>query len=140
MLVWLGWMVRRTFSAMPKLTGDRHQDGAGMIEVLVALSIFAGATTMFLSSLLTGSHAVDRMHESVTASTLATSQIEHSHYQDFLAAPTVYPSLDGLPPGYTVISEASPIPGRDSNIQKLTVSVYRDGELILVRENLKANR
>ena len=52
---------------------------------------------------------------------------------------TSYPKVDE-PEGYTISIEVAPIPDTDTDIQKITVIIYRDGDNILSVEDYKVNR
>lgn len=117
-----------------------REEGIGLVEVLVALSIMGSAVVMFLSSLSTGSKAVGSIYEQTTAENVAQSQLEYTKSQDYAVAPASYDNIASLPPGFTVSAEALAIADRDSNIQRITVTVYRDGEPVLIKEDYKVNR
>jgi type II secretory pathway pseudopilin PulG len=117
-----------------------REEGIGLVEVLVALSIMGSAVVMFLSSLSTGSKAVGSIYERTTAANVARSQLEYTKSQDYTVAPASYDNIASLPPGFTVSAEASAIADKDNNIQRITVTVYRDGEPVFVKEDYKVNR
>jgi len=123
-----------------RIAAIRRQEGAGLVEVLVAVAIAGSAVVMFLSSLSTGSKAVGAMYERVMAENVAQSQLEYTKSQDYVLSPSSYETVASLPPDFTVSAEASAVPDRDVNIQKITVTVYRDGESVLVKEDFKVNR
>lgn len=116
------------------------EKGVSLVEVLVALAITGSAVVMFLSSLSTGSKAVGSIYEKTAAEDVARSQLEYTKSQDYAAAPASYDNIASLPPGFTVSTEASAIADRDNNIQRITVTVYHNGEPVLVKEDYKVNR
>lgn len=116
------------------------QRGAGLVEVLVALLITGTAVVIFISSLYTGSRTVGIIYERTTAENLARSQLEYVKGQEYAAVPTTYEVLPSMPPDFTISAEASAIEERDENIQKVTVTVYRNGETKLALEDFKVNR
>jgi len=118
----------------------RGQDGVSLVEVLVAMAIAGGAIVMFLSSLSTGSKSVGVMYEQTMAQNLARSQIEYVKSLEYVAAPTSYECIESLPPGFSVTAEATAIADRDENIQRITVTVYRDGQAVLTKEGFKVKR
>lgn len=117
--------------------GDER--GISLVESLVAVAILGFALVVFLSALSTGSMAVGTVNEQVTAQNLARSQLESTESQDYLTAPANYDTITS-PAGFTVSAEASSIPGAGDDIQKITITVYRDGQAILVVEDYKVNR
>ncbi|HEY81866.1 MAG TPA: hypothetical protein G4O01_01075 [Dehalococcoidia bacterium] len=116
------------------------QRGIGLAEVLVALALIGIAVVAFLSSLYTGARTVNIIYERVTAENLARSQLEYIKSQSYITAPTSYQALSSLPPGFTITTQASAIEGRDDNIQKITVTVSRNGKTLLTLEDFKVNR
>lgn len=123
-----------------RLTATRRENGAGLAEVLIALAITGTIVVVFLSSLSTGARAVGVIYERTTAQNLARSQLEYTRSQDYVPAPASYEPIPSLPPDFTVSVQASAVEDRDDNIQKITVTVYRNGESILVMEDFKVNR
>ena len=117
-----------------------QQEGFGLVEVLVALAIVATAVIMFLTTLSTGSRTVALMYERTTAENLARSQLEYTKSQDFIIAPASYDTITSLPTDFTVSAQASAVEDRDDNVQKITVTVYRNGESTLVLEDFKVDR
>lgn len=123
-----------------RLTLIRRENGASLAEVLIALAIAGTIVVLFLSSLSTGARAVGVIYEHTTAENLARSQLEYTKSQDYVTAPADYDSIPSLPPGFTVSAEASAVTDRDDNIQKITVTVYRDEKTVLIMEDFKVNR
>ncbi|MCZ6789995.1 MAG: hypothetical protein O7D33_08710 [Chloroflexi bacterium] len=116
------------------------EKGASLVESLIAVAIMAIAVTAFLAAFSTGSLAVRKLDKGVTAETLARSQLEYTKSQVYDVAPASYDTLTPVPAGYSISSNATSIGGRDANIQKITVTVSRDGEVALVLEEFKLNR
>jgi len=123
-----------------KLAALRRQEGMSLVGVLVALAITGGAVVMLFNGLSTGSKGVAYMYERTTAENVARSQLEYTKSLAYVAAPTSYESIVSLPSGFTVSATASSVADRDDNIQKITVTVYRDGEPVMVKEGFKVNR
>ena len=105
----------------------KSQGGFVLIEMLIATVLLGVVVLVFLSTLATGSKAVDVVDTRIELDRLAQSQMEFTLSQPFLLAPTSYPSI-AAPPGYTVTAAAELLPGAGSDIQRVVVSVYRDGE------------
>ena len=115
------------------------QDGVGLVEVLVAVAILGVTLVAFLTAISTGSLGVATTEERVTAENLARSQLEYAKSQAFLPAPASYATVTP-PTGYAVSADAVSIPEGDSAIQKITVTVTRNGETLLTVEDYKVDR
>jgi len=119
------------------------QEGFGLVEVLVAVAILGMTVVALLAALSTGSIGVATKDGQVTAANLARSQLEYTRSQSYAELyETVTP-----PAGYAVsvqtdsVPEATSVPGADpSTIQKITVTVTRNGETLLTVEDFKVDR
>ena len=118
----------------------RGEEGVGLVETLIAVGILGLALTVLLAAVATGSLAVSRTEERVAAENLARSQIEYTKSQGFLAPPASYATVTPSPGGYGVAVEAASIPDTNSSIEKITVTVSRDGRELLVVEDYKVDR
>ncbi len=116
------------------------EKGASLVESLIALAILAIAVTAFLAAFSSGSLAVGRADKRVTAENLARNQLEFAKSQTYVVAPVSYNVISPLPAGYSISSDATSITGRDQNLQRVTVTVERDGKVLLVLEDFKLNR
>ena len=116
------------------------EKGASLVESLIAIAILAIALTAFLAAFSTGSLSIRKADKRVTAETLARSQMEYTKSQVYLVAPSSYDALATLPTGYSITSVATAVGGRDGNIQRITVTVKRDGNILRVLEDFKLNR
>jgi len=110
----------------PQICGRRamrpSQTGVGLVETLIAVAITAVAITALLGALSTGSLAVVRTDERVTAENVARAQMEHTKAQEYVAAPASYATISA-PAGYSISADATSVSGRDADIQMITVSV-----------------
>jgi len=118
----------------------RGEEGVGLVETLIAVGILGLALTVLLAAVSTGSLAVSRTEERVAAENLARSQLEYTKSQGFLAPPASYATVTPSPGGYGVAVEAALIPDTNSSIEKITVTVSRDGRELLVVEDYKVDR
>ncbi len=128
----------------PTLAGLRRvvaggQEGVGLVETLVAVAILGVTLVTLLAAISTGSIGVATTEERVTAENLARSQLEYTKSQPYLTAPASYPTVTP-PAGYAVSAEATSIPGGDSSIQKITVTVTRGSETLITVEDFKVDR
>jgi len=125
---------------MRKTSTVSNQKGSLLIEALIAIALFAIIGSVFLSALSTGFIALGLTDEQVTAQVLARTQLEDTKSQPYVTAPTTYPTTVTPPDGYSVSVEALPIPDADDSIQKIKVTVSRDGYVLLEVEDYKVNR
>ncbi len=75
----------------------RGEEGIGLVEALIAVAILGLALTALLSAVSTGSMAVSRTEERVTAENLARSQLEYTKSQAYLPLPTPYATVTPYP-------------------------------------------
>ena len=130
MMQWL-WKRRLAFSS---------EKGVGLVESLIAVAIVGIAITALVATLSTGSIAVRKTDERVTAENLAQAQLEYTKAQAYRTAPASYDTIAPLPDGYSISAEGSSISGRDADIQKVTVTVSSNGDIMLVMEDYKMDR
>ena len=77
--------------------------------------------------------------EEVVAQGLAQSQLEYTKDATYDPGAVTYPAVPA-PSGYAINVGVSPVPNTDANIQKITVTVLRDGDGILTVQGYKVNR
>jgi len=131
-------MLRAASTQLKKGLGDER--GFSLAESLVAVAILAVALVVFLTALSTGVRGVATVNERVIAENVARSQLEYTKSQEYLkVVPASYDTVTP-PAGFTVSAEASPIPDLSDDIQKITITVYHNGEVLLVVEDYKVNR
>ena len=124
----------RTITQWFKVTRDER--GLGLVESVVAVAIAGVTVVAFVTALSTGSIAVGELDQEVVAQGLARTQLEVIKGS---AYDTSYPSVD-TPDGYTISIDVDSIPGTDNAIQRIAVTISRDGEEILTVEDYKVNR
>ncbi len=140
-----------------KLTSQRwyalfqNESGLGLSESLVAVAILGTAILSLTMALSTGTLAVGTTREGATAQSLAQSQLAYTKSYPFSSGTTTYPSAAvyhatynphpiTLPAGYSITIMAAATPDNNSDIQKVTATVYRNGESKLTMEEYKVNR
>jgi Tfp pilus assembly protein PilV len=127
-------IIKRWFGIIKTwLEGER---GISLTEVVVAVGIMAVVVLAFVSALSTGSIAVREGEQEVVSQRLAQTQLE---YIKGCPYNTIYPAID-VPEGYSISVEVGSTPDNDNDIQKISVTVSRDGEDILTVEDYKVNR
>lgn len=123
----------------------------GLAETLVAVALLGTAVVSLLMSLSTGSLAVGATRESIVGESIAQSQVAYTKAYPFVSGTTAYPGADVydatynphpivLPDGYAVVVTASPTQDVDGNIQRIKVTVYKDGEDRVTVHDFKVNR
>ena len=117
----------------------QDEKGLGLVESLAAVAILGVAVVAFVAALSTGSLAVREGDQEAVAQSLARTQLEYVKSYTYDPEATTYPAVD-TPEGYTVSVEVSSIPDTDTDIQKITVTISRDGDDILIVEDYKVNR
>ena len=130
---------KRTVPRSDSLTGS--QLGMTLIEILVALGILAAVAVVFLVGMATSSKAVMVSQKSVAAESLAKSQMENTKAQTYVDGVTTYPKItipqDLVDQGYDVTIVAEPLHTPDDGIQRITVTVTRNGETAFTLEGYK---
>lgn len=127
-----------------------NQKGTSLVEVLLALAIF-GAIVVSLFIALNVSHRTTfSVNRQTTAESLTRAELEYVKSCDYddVNNPPVYgvdPNL-AIPTGYSIDVTAERLDpegdgtGNDDGIQKITVKVYYDGELVVTTESYKVRR
>jgi len=131
----------------------QDETGIGLVESLAAVAILGVAVTAFVASLSTGTIAVREGDQEVVAQSLACAQLEYAKNYPYNPVATTYPYVYtynetynpnpiSLPEGYDISVAVSPIPeaGGDTDIQKVTVTISREGVDILTVANYKVKR
>ena len=112
-----------------------NEKGATLTESLIAVAIAGMSITALLAALSTGSIAVQKADKQVTSQNLARSQMEYIKSQSYFSS---YAELSE-PSGYSIGIAVSGVSSRDSNIQKITVTVSFEGGSYTL-EDFKMNR
>jgi type II secretory pathway pseudopilin PulG len=131
----------------------QDEAGIGLVESLAAVAILGIAGTGFVLALSTGAIAVREGDQEATTQSLARAQLEYVKNYPYNPEATAYPRVDiydetynpnpiTLPEGYNISVVVSPIPQADgdTNIQKITVTISREGVELLTVEDYKVKR
>ena len=116
------------------------QSGMTMVEQLVVLGIVALALTAALAAVGTGARGLTTTASQNQALALAVSQMEHVKSQTFISSATTYATGPVVPAAYTLSTAVSAVPGASTSVQKVTVSIVRNGKTVMTLEDLKLDR
>ena len=126
---------RRRFR-VPLLTAGEPR-GSLILEVLMAVVVFAVVGTAVLSGVSIAQISGSKLETQSTAENLARNQMESVFTQPYQPAPYTYTSVQ-LPPGYAAGAQAEEFVTGDGDIQRVIVTVSLDGQDILILETLRA--
>ena len=109
------------------------------METLVAVAILGTSVVAFVTALSAGTIAVNEQDEEVVAQRLAQTQMEYTKGYAYDSGASTYPMVTS-PAEYTIVVGVTTVPNTDSDMQKITVTIQRDGEDIFSIEDYKVNR
>ena len=128
-----------------------NSSGIGLIEVIIALAILGIIAVAFLSGLSTSLKAVIISDERSTSQALAQSQMEYVKSQAYDEStepdhPQYVENPDLTPSGYTVDISAERLDpegdgtANDDGLQKITIYVSHQGNVVFTLEDYKVKR
>ena len=119
-----------------------------MMETVIALAMFSSAGTAVLLGVSAAHTSSDRVSANAVAENLARNQMEYVTGLTYVTAPGSYDSVAddvslnlSIPTGFAVSAAAQTYVADDGfagSIQKVVVTVTRDGQNILVLEALRS--
>ena len=122
--------------------------GLTLIETVIALAMFSSAGTAVLLGVGAAHTSSDRVKASAVAENLARNQMEYVLSLAYVAPPGSYASVADdvslnltIPSGFAVSAAAQTYVADDGftgSIEKVVVTVTRDGQSILVLESLRS--
>lgn len=122
--------------------------GLTLMETVIALAMFSSAGTAVLLGVGAAHISSDRVKASAVAENLARNQMEYVLSQTYVAPPGNYASVAddlalniSIPTGFAVAAAAQTFVADDGytgSIEKVVVTVTRDGRSILVLESLRS--
>ena len=115
------------------------QQGIGLVETLVAVAILATSVVAFVVALSAGSLTVSEQNKETVAQSLAQTQMEYTKNYAYNVGATTYPALSA-PASYSISVGVGSVAGTDTDIQKITVTVIKDGVSLLTVSDYKVNR
>jgi len=114
----------------------KNEKGLTLIEVIVALGLLGVIIIAFLGAMAGASRAMFVADERATAESIARSEMEYIKNQPY--DDTEPQSYDKITPepvdgytGYTVKIVAESLNNPDDGIQKITITVYHNGDPVL---------
>ena len=127
-------LVKRWLSRLRLWLQDER--GLSLAESIAAVAVVGVAVVASAVALSTGSIAVRELNQEVVAQSLVRNQLEF-----FKGSPydTTYPTVD-TSESYNITVAVDSIPGTDSDIQKITVTILRGGAAIFMVEDYRVNR
>ncbi len=120
-----------------KLRGDER--GLTLVESLITVAVVGIVLAAFVVALSTGALAVRESDQEVTVQSLARTQMEYTKGYPYDSGATTYPTVNA-PADYSISVAVTTVPATDSNIQKVTANISRDGQVLLTVEDYKVNR
>ena len=132
-------MVRTIKQWFGKLRALQDERGLSLVEALIAVAIVGSTAVTFVVALSTGSIAVRESDQEVVAQSLVRSQLEYTKGYPYDPDATTYPTVNATA-GYAVSVNVTSTPDTDTDIQKITATISREGEDILTVEDYKVNR
>jgi type II secretory pathway pseudopilin PulG len=117
----------------------KNQAGIGLVETLVAVAVLGTSVVAFVYGLSAGSIAVKEQDNTASTQRMAQTQMEYIRSYPYIVGALTYPELTA-PQDYNISVTVNNVPGADSNIQKITVTVTREGAATATFEGYKVNR
>ncbi len=112
------------------------QRGALLVEAVIAILIFTLVGSAALVGLSTTLNFGGKQESQAVAENLGRNQMEYVFSSEYLDPPATYPAVVS-PPGYSTNAVAQTFVPGDANIEKVVVTVSRDGLLVMVLESLR---
>ncbi|HEY82251.1 MAG TPA: hypothetical protein G4O01_03060 [Dehalococcoidia bacterium] len=132
--------------ALPKIAKRvaHGEAGTALTETVVALAILGVVAISFLNGLAAASKTTFTADELATAESLARSQMEWVKNASYSYNATAYPPapLPNTPDyqSYSAVITAEPLHTPDDGIQKITITIRRDDEVVTRLEGYKVDR
>lgn len=129
----------RLFKRLKKRIFGHGQRGTTLIESLVAIGILGGGVLIMVFAMSGGALAVGVNGQMANAQELARSQMEYIKSCVYNPSATTYPTIS-VPSGYTISVGVTAVPNANTDIQKVTANISRNGTLIMSVTDYKGNR
>lgn len=110
-----------------------------MLEALVSVGILGGVVITMILAMSSGALAVNENNEEVSIQNLARTQMEYIKSCSYVVGATSYPAV-AVPESYSISVGVTSMPGTDTDIQKVTANISRNGIFIMAVTDYKVNR
>ena len=124
---------------LKKIPGQSGQKGMTMLEVLISIGIMGCVVMIFIFAMSGGALALNENQEEVSVQNLARNQMEYIKSCAYNAGATTYPAIS-TPSGYSISVGVTSVPDTNSNIQKVTANISREGILRMTVSDYKVDR
>ncbi len=124
---------------LKKLTWKGGESGVTLLEALVTIGILGGCVLTLIFAMSGGALAVKENGQETTLQNLARTQMEYVKSCSYNATATTYPTIS-VPNTYSISVKVTSVPGTNTNIQKVTANVSRDGIVLMTVTDYKVNR
>jgi type II secretory pathway pseudopilin PulG len=121
-----------------RILSGLEEAGLGLVETLVAVAILGTCVAAFAAGLSAGSLASGEHRVETVAQSLAQNELEVIKQAPYAPAGDYQAIV--TPAGYALDIAVEAVPGTDANIQKITVTVLREGTAVLSLADYKVNR
>ena len=125
-----------TWTGYARLAGNSR--GVFLLESVVAVAIFTVIGAAVFASVSTGRISGSKTEGQSVAENIGRNQMEHIRSLLYQPPPYTYPAV-ATPPGYTVVPVAQEYLAGETDIEKIVVTVTRNGVEVLVLETLRVN-
>jgi len=113
----------------------KEQRGQGLLETVAAVGILGVVGVAFMMALSTGFRGTETVNQVAAENNLAVTALEKAISLSY--ASSYAPSIS-TPPGYSFSIAVTPL--YDGNLQKVAVTVFRDGNAKFTLEAYKADK
>jgi len=132
-------MARTTQQWLIKLNVFKDETGLALVETLITIAVLGIAIVAFAVAMSTGALAVSESDQEVTAQSLARTQMEYIKGYPYDPVATTYPTISTTD-NYSISVAVTSVPEADENIQKVTATISRDAQALLIIEEYKVKR
>ena len=115
-----------------------YSRGAFLLESVVAVAIFTVIGAAVFASVSTGRISGSKTEGQSVAENVGRNQMEHIRSLPYQPPPYTYPAVT-TPLGYAVVPVAQEYLVGEPNIEKIVVTVTRNGAQVLILETLRVN-
>ena len=107
-----------------------------MLDAVIAMMTFSIVGFAVMGGLSTTQLSSNAVEGQSVAENLARNQLELAFAAPYISPPTTYATV-GVPNGYGITAVAEQFVSGDTNVQKIVVTVTRDGAGVLMVETLR---